>query len=164
MEREPRLTIPPAFWDGLLRELHRRTEERHESGAFLLGDLGEEGRQATDAVFYDNLDPNAYRTGIVVMHASSFGALWVRCRSRGLSVVADIHVHPEAACQSRADKKNPMIATSGHLALIVPYFARPPVVLEKLGFYEYRGSHRWRSLGGLKIARSLRIGGLGEAR
>ena len=164
MEREPRLTIPAVFWDGLLRELHRRTEERHESGAFLLGHLGEEGRRATDPIFYDNLDPNAYRTGIVVMHASSFGALWVRCRSSGLSVVADIHVHPKAAFQSRADRKNPMIATAGHLALIVPHFARPPVVLEKLGFYEYRGSHRWRSLGGPKIARSLRIGGLGESR
>ena len=162
MEREPRLTIPRAFWDGLLWELHRRTEDRRESGAFLLGHPGEEGRWVADAVFYDDLDPNAYRTGIVVMHASSFGALWDRCRSRGLSVVADIHVHPRAAFQSRADRRNPMIATGGHLALIVPNFARPPVVLEELGFYEYRGSHRWRSLGGSKISRSLRIRELGE--
>ena len=163
MEREPRLTIPSVFWERLLWELRRRTEERHESGAFLLGHPGEEGRRVTDVVFYDDLDPNAYRTGIVVMHASSFGALWDRCRSSGLSVVADIHVHPRAAFQSRADRKNPMIATAGHLALVVPNLARPPVVLEKLGFYEYRGSHRWRSLGGSKISRSLRIGELGEA-
>ena len=120
------------------------------------------GRHVSDTVFYDDLDPDAYRTGIVVMHASSFGALWDQCRSSGLSVVADIHVHPRAAFQSWADRMNPMIATAGHLALIVPNFARPPVLPEKLGFYEYRGSHRWRSLGGSKISRFLQIGGPGE--
>ena len=162
MAREPKLTVPSAMWEELLRELHRRTEELHESGAFLLGHVGGPGRRVTDAVFYDDLDPDAYRTGIVVMHASSFGALWDRCRSSGLSVVADIHVHPRAAFQSRADRNNPMIATAEHLALIVPDIARPPVVPEKLGFFEYRGSHRWRSLGGSKISRFLRIGGPGE--
>ena len=150
------------MWPELLRELHRRTEELHESGAFLLGHAAGPGRRVSDAVFYDDLDPGAYRTGIVVLHAASFGALWDRCRSTGLSVVADIHVHPGAAFQSRADRNNPMIATAGHLALIVPEFARRPVMPEKLGFFEYRGSHRWRSLGGQKISRFLRIGGPGE--
>ncbi len=162
MAREPKLTIPSVMWAELLRDLHRRTKELHESGAFLLGHVGGHGRRVTDVVFYDDLDPDAYRTGIVVMHASSFGALWDRCRSSGLSVVADIHVHPRAAFQSYADRTNPMIATAGHLALIVPDFARPPVVQEKLGFFEYRGNHRWRSLGGSKISHFLQIWGLGE--
>ena len=158
MEPEPKMVLPSTLWQALLGELHRRTGERHESGAFLLGHLGKHGRRVVKAVYYDDLDPDAYRTGIVVMHAASFGMLWDRCRSSGLSVVADIHVHPRAAFQSRADRKNPMIATPGHLALIVPSFARPPVLLERLGFFEYRGSHRWRSLGGSQIRRSLRIG------
>ena len=162
MAREPKLTIPSAIWTELLRELHHRTEGQHESGAFLLGHADGPGRRVSDTVFYDDLDPDAYRTGIVVMHAWSFGPLWDRCRSSGLSVVADIHVHPRAAFQSWADRKNPMIATAGHLALIVPDFARPPVLPEKLGFFEYRGSHRWRSLGGSKISRFLWIGGPGE--
>ena len=161
MERKPKLTIPSAVWQPLLGELHRRTGERHESGAFLLGHLGEKGRRVVDAVYYDDLDPDAYRTGIVVMHAASFGMLWDRCRSNGLSVVADIHVHPRAAFQSRADAENPMIATTGHLALIVPSFAQPQVMLERLGFFEYRGNHRWRSLGGPQITRFLRIEVLG---
>jgi hypothetical protein len=50
-----------------------------------------------------------------------------------------------------------MIALAGHLALIVPDFARPPVLPEKLGFYEYKGGHRWRSLGGRRIGRHLHI-------
>ena len=162
MARKPKLTISSAMWQELLHELHHRTEELHESGAFLLGHADGAGRRVSDAVFYDDLDPDAYRTGVVVMHAPSFSALWDRCRSSGLSVVADIHVHPKAAFQSWDDKNNPMIATTGHLALIVPDFARPPVVPEKLGFFEYRGSHRWRSLGGSRISRFLRVGGPGE--
>ena len=51
-----------------------------------------------------------------------------------------------------------MIAMTGHLALIVPNFARSPMALEELGFFEYLGSHRWRSLGGTQISRFLRIG------
>lgn len=162
MQHEPHLHVPYALWNALLGELHRRTGEFHESGAFLLGRIAEGGRSVEDIVYYDDLDPHAYRTGVVVMHGASFGPLWQICRTRGLSVVADIHVHPKQAWQSLADRDNPMIAQRGHLALIVPWFARAPIRLEELGFYEYHGAHRWRNLGGPRIAEYLRIGGQGE--
>lgn len=157
MEHDPKFTIPLSSWRELLSELHRRADGRRESGAFLLGHSTERGQRVEQVLYYDDLDPYACRTGAVVMHAASFGTLWDRCKSSGLSVVADIHVHPRAAFQSRADRKNPMIAVTGHLALIVPNFACPPVALKSLGFFEYLGSHRWRSLGGPQIRRFLRI-------
>lgn len=157
MQHDPVLRIPAPCWRTLLGELHRRTREIHESGAFLLGRTGQDSRAVEHIVYYDDLDPQAYRTGVVVMHGASFGPLWDLCRSRKLSVVADIHVHPEGAWQSFADRDNPMIAQRGHLALIVPYFARPPVRLESLGFFEYYGSHRWRDLSGRHIGRHLHI-------
>lgn len=146
------------LWQTLIAELHRRTEGRHESGAFLLGHVNDAGRTIERVVYYDDLDPHAYRTGVVVMHAASFGRLWDLCRSVRLSVVADIHVHPEGAWQSIADRDNPMIALSGHLALIVPHFARPPVPIGSLGLYEYLGKHRWRDFSGDRVSRCLRIG------
>ena len=118
---------------------------------------GNGDRLVEEVIYYDDLDPHAYRTGVVVMHASSFGTLWDHCKSRKLSVVADIHVHPEGAWQSLADRNNPMIAQRGHLALILPHFARPPVPTEKIGFFEYLGSHRWRDLSGDQISRFLHI-------
>lgn len=157
MLRNPMLRFAAPKWQMLLSELHRRTRGIHESGAFLLGRIGEDGRAVEHIVYYDELDPKAYRTGVVVMHGASFGPLWDLCRSRKLSVVADIHVHPEGAWQSIADRDNPMIAQRGHLALIVPYFARPPVQLETLGFFEYQGAHRWRDLSGRHIGRHLHI-------
>ena len=157
VRHEPELTIPSPLWHTLLGELHRRTDERHESGAFLLGPLTEQSRWVKQVVYYDDLDPHACRAGMVVIHAASFSRLWDLCRSSGLNVVADIHVHPKGAFQSLSDRRNPMIGLLGHLALIVPFFARPPIALESLGFFEYRGSHRWRNLGGPKISQHLHV-------
>ncbi|MCP5366739.1 MAG: hypothetical protein H6907_10040 [Hyphomicrobiales bacterium] len=164
MQHDPNLNIPSRLWQGLLGELHRRTGERHESGAFLLGRANRQCRRVERIVYYDDLDPYAYRSGVVIMHAASFGPLWELCRSSGLSVVADIHVHPKRAFQSLADRDNPMIALPGHLALIVPWFARPPVAIEELGLFEYRGRHRWRTLGGPQITRFLHIDPEGPSR
>jgi proteasome lid subunit RPN8/RPN11 len=155
--RNPDLHIPSALWRTLLSELHRRTRGCHESGAFLLGLNDGQGRRVEQIVYYDDLDPNAYETGVVVMHAASFGPLWDMCRARSLSVVADIHVHPEEAWQSFTDRDNPMIAQRGHLALIVPCFACPPISMETLGLFEYLGGHRWRNLSGRRISRFLQI-------
>ena len=141
----------------LTEQLHSRTEGQHESGAFLLGLCTEAGREATAFVFYDELDPRAYDTGICVLHADAFGKLWDRCAATGLAVVADAHVHGFGAGQSRSDRENPMIARPGHLALIFPQMARPPVRLWSVGFYEYLGEHQWRSYGGRNVRRVLRI-------
>jgi hypothetical protein len=157
VQHDPILRIPSSRWQSLLGELHLRTRGIHESGAFLLGRVGDDARIVEQVVYYDDLDPNAYRTGVVVMHGASFGPLWELCRSRKLSAVADIHVHPQTARQSFADRDNPMIAQRGHLALIVPYFAAPPVRLETLGFFEYQGAHRWRDLSGRHVGRHLHI-------
>ncbi|MBD2156760.1 hypothetical protein [Leptolyngbya sp. FACHB-16] len=154
---EPRLVIPMELWNGLLSELYTRTEEVHESGAFLLGLVIDGHRQVKQIVYYDDLDLDAYQTGIVTLHSDSFGKLWDLCRNKELSVVADIHVHGMSARQSLADRENPMIARKGHLALIVPWFAKPPVLVESLGFYQYQGDHKWRNLSGRRITQHLVI-------
>ena len=154
---DPKLFIPAPLWSSLLSELHRRTEGCHESGAFLLGTKAEYHREVQQVVYYDQIDPRAYSSGVVILHADSFGPLWDLCRARNLAVVADIHVHPRRAWQSDADRQNPMIARAGHLALIVPWFARPPVSLPSLGLFEYRGDHQWRDLSGREISRYLII-------
>ena len=45
----------------------------------------------------------------------------------------------------------------GHLALILPLFARPPVRRWTIGLYEYLGEHRWRAHGGCRASRVLNI-------
>jgi hypothetical protein len=155
--REPILRFSPSFWTGLTQGLHRRTEGVHESGAFLLGQRNGGERAAIVAIYYDELDAHAYDSGVCVLEAGAFGRLWDRCTALALSVVADAHVHPMGAGQSRADRENPMIARPGHLALILPDMAEPPVRLPSIGLYEYLGDHRWRAHSGPHISRVLQI-------
>ncbi|RIV80352.1 hypothetical protein [Pelagerythrobacter aerophilus] len=147
-----------AEWVRLVDELHQRTQGYHESGAFLLGRISGRRRLVEEIVFYDDLDSAAYDTGVVVMRAASFGPLWDRCRSSGLQVVADVHVHGGSARQSLADKQNPMIAQKRHLAMILPSMARAPIAGDQIGLYEYRGRHRWKSLGHNRLSSHLIIG------
>lgn len=138
-----RLSCPKHLWRRILSELERRGQRRHEAGVFLLGRLRDDRREVLDAVFYDELDPAAYSTGVCVLYAPAFAKLWEICRARGLTVVGDIHTHGGGAFQSEADRTNPMVARSGHVAIIVPNFAAPPVPEGELGIYEYRGQHDW---------------------
>jgi hypothetical protein len=157
MLREPCLRIARPLWEGLTAELHERTEGRHESGGFVLGRRDETGSTASALVYYDELDPRAYDTGICVLHADAFSRLWDKCGRSGLAVIADAHVHPYGTRQSRSDIENPMIARAGHIAIILPRMARPPVRRWAVGVYEYLGDHQWRPHGGCG-SRVLKIG------
>ncbi len=138
-----RVSCRSRLWKRLVAELERRGGREHEAGAFLLG-TGRRGRfEVRDAIFYDELDPNAYATGVCVLHGDAFAKLWELCREKKLTVVADVHTHPGAAIQSPTDKVNPMVARAGHVAVIVPNYASWPILPEHLGVYEYRGQHQW---------------------
>jgi hypothetical protein len=39
-----------------------------------------------------------------------------------------------------------MISRAGHLALILPDFARSPVRTERIGVYRYLGDKRWHTV------------------
>jgi hypothetical protein len=137
------LSCRSRLWRGIVGELERRGQRRHEAGAFMLGLERKSRFDIVDVVYYDDLDPDAYATGVCVLHGDAFAMLWSICRERKLTVVADVHTHPGAAIQSVTDRVNPMVARAGHIAIIVPDFATWPIPLGKLGVYEYRGEHQW---------------------
>lgn len=155
---DPELHFAARTWVTMCDALHARTEGHHESGAFLLGKVAGRRRLVEEIVYYDELDPEAYASGVVILHGASFGMLWTRCRQADLEVVADVHLHGGDAFQSKEDREHPMIAQPRHLALILPSFAAPSMVAETIGMFEYWGSHRWRDLGHRSIRRHLKIG------
>ena len=157
---QPLLYWPRVHFDAVVSELDRRGGRRHEAGVFLLGRQLGNGRLVTDAVYYDELDSNAYDSGICVLRAASFSKLWALCRDRGLMVVADAHTHGGGAGQSGSDKANPMVAQAGHIAVIVPNFAVTPIRPKSLGLYEYRGNHSWTDYSGRGWKRCLAFKGV----
>lgn len=138
-----RLTCRSRYWREIVAELYRRGQNRHEAGVFLLGAERDGRREVQSAVYYDDLDPDAYATGVCVLHGDAFAKLWAVCRERKLTVVADAHTHGGQGNQSDADRTNPMVARAGHIAIIVPDFARWPIRRHRMGVYEYRGQHEW---------------------
>ena len=93
------------LWHRLVAGLRERGRScSRESGAFLLGYRRDGRARIVDFILYDDLDPHALDTGIVRFDGRHFGALWDICKQRGLSVIADVHVHPGASGQSDSDR------------------------------------------------------------
>jgi proteasome lid subunit RPN8/RPN11 len=153
-----RISCARSLWMRILAELARRGEGRHEAGAFLLGPTGAGRRRVCDVIYYDELEADAYSTGVCILHGEAFAKLWGQCRQKRLTVVGDVHTHQGLATQSEADRTNPMIARSGHVAVIVPNFARGRFKHRKLGIYEYRGEHEWRDHSGARARRFFYAG------
>lgn len=143
--RRPDLAISPALWSDLLQGLRDRGRYQRESGAFLLGPA-DRARRVTSIVFYDEIDHAAFDTGIIVIDGGCIADLWRLCRERGEIVAADVHTHGGAAGQSESDRKHPMIAEPGHIAMILPNFAAAPVRLREVGLYRYLGRFDWDRL------------------
>ncbi len=139
-----------------MAELRARGRGVNESGAFLLGHRDVNRSRIESFILYDDLDPHCLNTGIVRIDGRCFGELWERCRTSGLTVVADVHTHPVEAWQSGSDREHPMIATAGHLALIVPRFARTPVRLREVGIYRYLGAKHWETVDSRRFHIGLR--------
>jgi hypothetical protein len=147
----PRLRCRRAIWQAGTAELARRTlGGRRESGAYLLGHGRADGsKEILEFIYYDDVDPTALATGVVVIRQTALPRLWEICRARGYGVVADVHVHPGGYGQSGSDRANPVMPRAGHIALILPNFAqgnpRPGVI----GMYEFMGNRRWTEHTGL---------------
>ena len=139
----PEILCSAQVWRAGVAELRRRAGDRRESGAFLLGST-DKVRRIEEFVFYDDIDPNALRTGIVIIDGRRLGDLWAHCRKTGYAVVADVHVHPGGFGQSASDRANPVIPEVGHMAMIIPDFAARATGPGGIGVYEYLGKRQWR--------------------
>ena len=84
---------------------------RRERRVFV-GDGYARGAPHQEFLYYDDIDPTCFANGIVEFDGSKFGLVWQICRSRSMTVVADVHVHPFGYGQSSSDQHNPMIARS----------------------------------------------------
>ncbi len=146
------LCIPVLVWIRLVFDLRRRGAGRRESGAFLLGVRGRSRDTVKAFASYDDLDPHALDSGIVVMDGSAYAALWKQCRERCLDVLADVHTHAgPGPRQSEADRTNPMISEPGHVALILPRFAGTwGWKFHDVAIYEYAGNYRWHDWSGAR--------------
>jgi proteasome lid subunit RPN8/RPN11 len=141
--QDHKLCIVKTMWQKLMAELNKRGGGGRETGAFLLGKKG--SRVVTEYICYDDLDPHALDTGIIVFNGDGYIPLWELCLQHGLKVLADVHTHPcDWTGQSGLDMRHPMIAQAGHIALIVPCYAtKKRQLLKGVGIHEFLGNAEW---------------------
>lgn len=133
------------LWKKLVRELKKRGEGKRETGAFLLGDPA--GDTITDFICYNDLDQEAFDSGIIIFNGDGYIQLWQYCAEHKLKVLADVHTHPGGwTGQSASDQRHPMVAQKGHIALIVPHFAKKRnQLLNNVGIHEFLGNKKWKA-------------------
>lgn len=146
MPTAKKLTIVESVWNKLIHELQKRGDGERESGAFLLGKVG--GDHISEFVCYDDLDQRCLDHGMITFDGSGYVPLWQLCTEKGLTVLADVHTHPsEWVGQSKSDSNHPMIAQSGHIAIILPEYAQAKdLTLKDAGIYEYQGDKKWKTI------------------
>jgi proteasome lid subunit RPN8/RPN11 len=153
------LRFKGSTWSTLMSELERRGKGERESGAFLLA--SSKWPQVVEVVVpYDELDP-ACLTGGIDFHRSGYQRLWTRCEHLGLCVVGDAHTHPSKwVSQSEVDRRHPMLARVGHVALIVPNFAQGDVPPAEIGVHVYQGDQGWAACAGRHAHKAIYVGPL----
>ncbi len=110
----------------------------------------------TRVVYLDDLDPNCL-TGGIAFEGLAYSKLWDICNAEHRVVVGDVHTHPRRwVHQSSMDADNPMVAQKGHVALILPDFARRPVAPDEVGVHRYdgRGWQTWTGHHGAPVVYS----------
>jgi len=156
--RHAMLRLSTTLWQGLIAELVRPGGGRRESGAFLLAPTNRTRLAATQAAYFDDLDSQCL-TGGISMSSKSFNRLWDHCEQHQLRVIADVHTHPGTGVrQSSTDRDNPMIAQTGHVAVIIPNYAAGTPAAEHVGVHEYLSDAGWREHVGTSAGRALYIG------
>jgi len=153
------LLMPVILWWRLLRDLRRRGGGVRESGAFLLGRRTSGRAKVLAYALYDDLEPTALDTGIVILRSGGFKALWKRCRELRMDVVADTHTHGDKhPQQSSIDKAHPLITTAGQISLILPSFARTlGWKFRNVAVCEYTGNYSWRDWSGKQRKRRIQF-------
>jgi proteasome lid subunit RPN8/RPN11 len=139
-------------WKAMIAELGVRGRGDRESGAFLLADQSGDRRRVTKVVYLDDLDPNCLQ-GAIHLDGRVYSKLWDICDAEALVVIADVHTHPGSGVrQSVTDAENPMVAQSGHVAVIVPDYAGRYVRKNEIGVHRYEGDAGWTTWTGSDAA------------
>ena len=136
------ISISIGLWLKLIIGLRRRGAGIRESGGFLLCNPGKS--KVIKIVFYDQFDKSVSESGIIKFKG---GAVFFEYLAKEkLEVLADIHTHPtQNTGQSESDKKNPMIRTIGHIAMIAPNYAKNFLLSpNQCSIYEYLGHFDWK--------------------
>ena len=75
-----------------------------------------------------------------------------------LSIIAQIHSHPNEAYHSNTDDTYPIVATKGGISIVVPRFAIDPIDIKNWAVYRLSSENCWVELNYPEIKKIIQIG------
>lgn len=75
----------------------------------------------------------------------------------GCFVAARLHTHPNEAYHSELDDTNMLISHVGAISIVVPFFARNPIVLERCSVNELTANEGWVELPADEVQERFRV-------
>jgi hypothetical protein len=89
-----------------------------------------------------------YRTeeGVAVQVTDEGLASLISALPDGVFALCRVHSHPTEAYHSETDNDNMIISHQGAISIVVPFFARDPIVLPLCSVNELRHGTGWREL------------------
>lgn len=82
----------------------------------------------------------------VVVNGDELHRINVWLYEHGMTLIAQLHSHPEDAYHSTTDDTYPIATTIGSLSLVIPYFARDPFSLADCAVYRLLPPRGWVEL------------------
>lgn len=81
----------------------------------------------------------------------------IRVLDEGCFIVARLHTHPTEAYHSELDDTNMLISHVGAISIVVPFFARDRIVLEKCSVNELTRDEGWVELSADEVQERFRV-------
>lgn len=93
----------------------------------------------------------------VVVDSNELFRLNVWLHRKRLTLIAQVHSHPDLAYHSEADDAYPMVTKVGALSIVVPDFARDPFSLARAAVYRLALGGRWEHLPAASAQRLIHL-------
>lgn len=152
------IVIPEELWQHTWSGLRTRGEGAREAACVWAGSCSEREELVSEVVFLDDF-PGV--KSFALQHQTSrtaTDALFEGLRVKRLSIIADVHTHPEDWVDlSWVDKAHPIEYRPGLSALVLPYYATSIPAIATTGIHIYLGDGRWKRLHGRRAQQKVQI-------
>lgn len=156
--REKPLFISSELWERTWLGLRARGYGQREAACVWAGESSDLEERVSEVIFLDDL-PGV--ESFALQHRTTRKAtavLFEQLREKRLSIVADVHTHPEEWVDlSWVDKAHPIEYRPGLTALVLPGYATGAPSLKETGVHVYLGDGEWRHLKGFRAQMKVRI-------
>ncbi len=74
-----------------------------------------------------------------------------------LELLAQVHTHPQEAFHSNTDDTFPMVTAAGQFSLVVPFFARAPIDINRCAVFRLNHSGEWLPISKVQVTQIFKV-------